>query len=758
MDGKNRSTFTEFSSSVVALCIVFLLSSSITFSIVSDKLITTPMTSNSRYAVTFPALEYITHHDEDAVVAIGSSIIQASVDGVCITDAMNTPDITVFNLGISGANPYTEILQIPALVKAKPELVLLDLGPNSLWNYNSDESLDEYIQFRFTINSIMMSQGDIGDWTRLIRDEDRQWLAYTFEERMKLTQSYSQKSADYILQNMASTFNEDFGVEARAPLPGDEDWHQYLMQPYMDSFARPPFFELKSDAEIQEYLGEKMPKKAKQGVYNPRANGTLNHAAYEYIIGELRDAEIPILMVATPHHPKVNSYLSPGQLDGFNQTFNQYANLSGVYGVNMYWEEWHTAMFRDRNHLGDAGREYFCERISPYIDKMLADGGLENDVVQIEGINLSNYLENTCSGSDVTTLIEKQIHFIQAETYSDCAYGEGVGYSDTWEFQNKGQHRGSGYLHALPEDVSQYKGSILGSRLDYNITFEEPGEYFVWLRMRGNSYGNDTVGLVWDFNNHTTNQFETYSSYGWTSEGQWEWEPEFNRAPFSINITEEQTHKLSVFMMEDGVEFDEIMITTIADIKPKSLDVHAIEQQSLACKGTDDVFTIPSTGEWLIEAEDYSSCVFGTGESVQHQWSKLDGANASGQSYVQALPDLRVHMRDEQHGPSLIYDLNFESNGTYYAWLLMRGNSYGNDTVSLIFHEGSTSQELKISSYGWDSYGQWEWEPKVSRVPLAMNITDSTATQIVVAMREDGVEVDAIIITDNPLFDPIKEW
>ena len=106
----------------------------------------------------------------------------------------------------------------------------------------------------------------------------------------------------------------------------------------------------------------------------------------------------------------------------------------------------------------------------------------------------------------------------------------------------------------------------------------------------------------------------------------------------------------------------------------------------------------------------------------------------------------------------LIYDLNFESNGTYFAWLLMRGNSYGNDTVSLIFQEGNTSQELKMSSYGWDSYGQWEWEPKVSRAPLEMNITNPAAAQLIVAMREDGVEVDAILITDNPLFDPIKEW
>ena len=41
---------------------------------------------------------------------------------------------------------------------------------------------------------------------------------------------------------------------------------------------------------------------------------------------------------------------------------------------------------------------------------------------------------------------------------------------------------------------------------------------------------------------------------------------------------------------------------------------------------------------------------------------------------------------------------------------------------------------------------------------LEMNITNPADAQLIVAMREDGVEVDAILITDNPLFDPIKEW
>ena len=379
MEEESTTTLSDLFSSILALSLSFLVCSSLMFSVVSDKLITSDMTSNPRYAITFPALDYIEGLDEESVVAIGSSIIRAATNGTCITEKLHRDDASVYNLGISGANPYTETLQIPALIRANPELVLLDLGPNGLWDYYDDDDLNEYVRFRFTINSIMMQQKDIGDWTGHIRDVDRQWLAYTFEEKMKLSQAYSQESTDTILRSLVSEFIGEIDYSERAPLPDDPGWHQYLMEP---SF-REPFFEKKSDSEISAFLEEKMPRKAKQGIYNPKPNDTLNHVAYEYIINSLRGAGIPVLLVATPHHPGVYSYLSPGQLDGFNQTFNRFSNLSGVSGVNMFWEEWHSSMFRDRNHLGANGRTYFCDRITPHISSMLETHQLDVDVVQL---------------------------------------------------------------------------------------------------------------------------------------------------------------------------------------------------------------------------------------------------------------------------------------------------------------------------------------------------------------------------------------
>lgn len=76
-------------------------------------------------------------------------------------------------------------------------------------------------------------------------------------------------------------------------------------------------------------------------------------------------------MVAIPHHPMVYEYLEPGQIDGHNATLNYFEQEYGAHSINWFWEEWDQQMFRDRNHLGDEGRVYFCERMSEELNQML---------------------------------------------------------------------------------------------------------------------------------------------------------------------------------------------------------------------------------------------------------------------------------------------------------------------------------------------------------------------------------------------------
>ena len=360
--------------SIFALfCTMMFLQTSFIPNIVSDSLASTDTIRSVSYSKTFPALNTLEDLDGQKVIAIGSSIIQYSVDGKCISNTIDTPNTSVFNLGVAGANPYTEILQIPAIIRADPEIVMIDLGPNGLWDFFESESLDEYIRFRFTINSIAMGNEDIGEWKDLIRDRDKEWIAFNDIERIQLTQSYSRITTEKILIKEFDEYFEGYFEQIKykqyAPEPDSEGWIDYLMTP---KFLAPKY-ENFNDSEAQILIDDKMKSKKKQGVYNPQFDGTLNHEAYEYMIQELTDSGIHVLLIATPHHPMVYPHLDEGQLDGFNATMDRYEAEYGATPLNMYWETWDNSMFRDRNHLGQNGREYFCERVSPVIDEILSE-------------------------------------------------------------------------------------------------------------------------------------------------------------------------------------------------------------------------------------------------------------------------------------------------------------------------------------------------------------------------------------------------
>ena len=368
-DDLKKIRFSDFAGSILALCLVFLFSSSYLFpQIVNDSLIETDVIKSGRYAVTFPALETIEQEESEAIVTIGSSILQYATDGRCITEELDIPNHNVYNLAISGANPYTEMIQIPKLVEAQPRAVLLDLGPNSLWNFYESENLDEYIQFRFTILSMTMQHNMSLEWEHLLRDVDRDYIATTSLERMNLTSSYSQLAIDRVLFQQSHDFLELGYVDRNIPGVGDEGWVEYLQTPRFLA----PNFELKNQSEVDAWFEENMPRRVKYGVYNPESNGTLNHLALEYTIEQLTNAGIDVFMVAPPHHPQVYNYLEPGQIDGHNHTLSYFKETYGAIPINWFWETWDSGMFRDRNHLGDVGREYYCQRIASELNSHYA--------------------------------------------------------------------------------------------------------------------------------------------------------------------------------------------------------------------------------------------------------------------------------------------------------------------------------------------------------------------------------------------------
>ena len=39
---------------------------------------------------------------------------------------------------MSGGKAYSEMVQIPALIRAQPDVVMVESGPNNLWGWNGE--------------------------------------------------------------------------------------------------------------------------------------------------------------------------------------------------------------------------------------------------------------------------------------------------------------------------------------------------------------------------------------------------------------------------------------------------------------------------------------------------------------------------------------------------------------------------------------------------------------------------------------------
>jgi len=379
MDKGDSDLDTTLHSLLMSLAIAFIvfiiLSSTLNSVIVKPLLKDGSIISHGRFMITFDALETIQEDEVPSVVAIGSSITRASIDGNCIEDLSSIDDLEVYNLGLSGAIPYTELMQLTALVDSKTDIVLLETGVNSFWDLDVQEKefgsdTPAYIEFRMKLNSIQMKDGDFGDWTDIIRDEHRQFLLDDVFSRVDEYSTYSSEAIEELLTRIL--LNESAAIDPtswlHAPQTNDESWNNYLSTPNYRVGA----WENNSTLRNPEaWFQENMEHYSEYGEYTPQHNGTLFHVTLNHMVEELIRNDVKVVLVAAPRNPMIFEYLEPGQTDGLNSSLLDLKLSDDVFVENMFWEKWEANDFLDRNHLNGDGRQKMCGILAPMIDSIL---------------------------------------------------------------------------------------------------------------------------------------------------------------------------------------------------------------------------------------------------------------------------------------------------------------------------------------------------------------------------------------------------
>ncbi|MEO1214141.1 MAG: PA14 domain-containing protein [Bacteroidota bacterium] len=147
-------------------------------------------------------------------------------------------------------------------------------------------------------------------------------------------------------------------------------------------------------------------------------------------------------------------------------------------------------------------------------------------------------------------------------------------------------------------------------------------------------------------------------------------------------------------------------------------------------------------GEFVIEAEDFTSIFGGKDNAQWNFWSEVNNGDASEGKAMMASPNLGIRARG-LGGPRLDYALYFDEAGTYQVFVRTLKDP-NNDGTFFVGLNGTPLMSPNGNGMGYS--GIWNWEAYADGKPLEITINEAGKHYLNLWMREDGTIVDKFIL------------
>ncbi|MFZ5376121.1 MAG: PKD domain-containing protein [Patescibacteria group bacterium] len=160
---------------------------------------------------------------------------------------------------------------------------------------------------------------------------------------------------------------------------------------------------------------------------------------------------------------------------------------------------------------------------------------------------------------------------------------------------------------------------------------------------------------------------------------------------------------------------------------------------------------VETAGNVSMEAEHFMS----NASTTIGSWNAATAlASYTGESYI-TTTDSNVWRSEYQlnDSPMVSYEINFSTPGTYYLWVRTNNPSGTSDSV----HFGLNN--ARVGTMELSNVGSWGWSRtlRMSSSPASITVSSAGTHTFNIWMREDGTNVDKIILTTNASYTPSGE-
>lgn len=153
----------------------------------------------------------------------------------------------------------------------------------------------------------------------------------------------------------------------------------------------------------------------------------------------------------------------------------------------------------------------------------------------------------------------------------------------------------------------------------------------------------------------------------------------------------------------------------------------------------------------VIEAEDAVDNV----AAANHSWVSGSRSGARGNASMIASPDSGLIRFGSGDSPHLRYQVDFPKAGSWHVWVRGWGDAVGNEGKSDSVHVGLDGTLAGAAAMQGFPAGGWNWSNTVRGNGFAtVQVTSPGKHTIDVWMREDGFEIDALLLTTDADYVP----
>ncbi|MEO0334535.1 MAG: T9SS type A sorting domain-containing protein, partial [Bacteroidota bacterium] len=143
---------------------------------------------------------------------------------------------------------------------------------------------------------------------------------------------------------------------------------------------------------------------------------------------------------------------------------------------------------------------------------------------------------------------------LEAEEYTSKSAGSGNYSSANWQAFNDGQASNGQYMMVPDNNNQNANSSLTGPHLDYSVNIAQSGKHYLWVRMIAPNPGDDSCIPAID--GSSLGVWHTGTSADWT------WKK------YEIFNLDTGNRTLSIYMREDGIQLDKIILTDDAEYRP----------------------------------------------------------------------------------------------------------------------------------------------------------------------------------------------